>query len=187
VEPRPATAAAPVSSHPEKRRVQRLPVRLGAQQAEARDSAIIVLDLRIGTYRCARRSKFDTGTCEGTAGMSEWRRSSAQGQANLIVHENRNWDLAFSLQAHNLKVIGSNPIPATAFVITHSPSRSNHRDGLRFCGERRGLATKLARLRSGSPRALVHPTRFERLRTKIRPGGMLPFTQLPTETSAKSK
>jgi hypothetical protein len=32
-------------------------------------------------------------------------------------------------QAHNLKVTGSNPVPATTFVITHSPSRSNRRDG----------------------------------------------------------
>ena len=37
-------------------------------------------------------------------------------------------------QAHNLKVIGSNPIPATTFVITHSPSRSDSRDGLAFLG-----------------------------------------------------
>ncbi len=33
------------------------------------------------------------------------------------------------LSAHNLKVIGSNPIPATTFIITHLPSRSNRRDG----------------------------------------------------------
>ena len=26
---------------------------------------------------------------------------------------------------------GSNPVPATTFIITHSPSRSNDRDGLR--------------------------------------------------------
>src|SRR6266508_5028220 len=39
-------------------------------------------------------------------------------------------------RAHNLKVIGSNPIPATTFVITHSPSRFNRRDGLSFSGER---------------------------------------------------
>src|SRR5258707_2207527 len=39
-------------------------------------------------------------------------------------------------QAHNLKVIGSNPIPATTFVITHSPSRSNRRDGSCISGER---------------------------------------------------
>ena len=37
---------------------------------------------------------------------------------------------------HNLKVIGSNPIPATTFVITRSPSRSNRRDGLAFWGSR---------------------------------------------------
>ena len=35
-------------------------------------------------------------------------------------------------QAHNLKVIGSNPTPATSFVITHSPSRSDRRDYLEF-------------------------------------------------------
>src|SRR6266849_2871895 len=33
-----------------------------------------------------------------------------------------------------LKVTGSNPVPATTFIITHSPSRSN-RGGLRFSGE----------------------------------------------------
>jgi hypothetical protein len=37
-------------------------------------------------------------------------------------------------QAHNLKVTGSNPVPATSFVITRSPSRSNRRDGLAFLG-----------------------------------------------------
>jgi hypothetical protein len=31
-------------------------------------------------------------------------------------------------QAHNLKVIGSNPIHATTFIIIHSPCRFNHRD-----------------------------------------------------------
>src|SRR5712664_4576090 len=41
-------------------------------------------------------------------------------------------------QAHNLKVIGSNPIPATTFVITRSPSRSNLRDGSGFSGDRLG-------------------------------------------------
>src|SRR5713226_3137513 len=51
-------------------------------------------------------------------------------------------------QAHNLKVIGSNPIPATTFVITHSPSRSNHRDGFGFSEERSGRATELVRLRA---------------------------------------
>src|ERR1700737_337726 len=35
-------------------------------------------------------------------------------------------------QAHNLKVIGSNPIPATTFIIIHSPSRSNRRNGFTF-------------------------------------------------------
>src|SRR5436190_974266 len=39
-------------------------------------------------------------------------------------------------QAHNLKVIGSNPIPATTFIITHLPSRSNRRDGFGFSGRR---------------------------------------------------
>src|SRR6266581_856218 len=39
---------------------------------------------------------------------------------------------AVGRQAHNLKVTGSNPIPATTFVITHSPSRSNRRDGSSF-------------------------------------------------------
>lgn len=33
-------------------------------------------------------------------------------------------------QSHNLELGGSNPFPATTFIITHSPSRSNDRDGL---------------------------------------------------------
>jgi hypothetical protein len=48
-------------------------------------------------------------------------------------------------QAHNLKVIGSNPIPATTFVITHSPSRSDRRDGFGFSEERSGRATEQVR------------------------------------------
>jgi hypothetical protein len=52
------------------------------------------------------------------------------------------------LLPHNLKVIGSNPIPATTFVITHSPSRSNRRDGFGFSEERRGRATEQVRLRA---------------------------------------
>ena len=36
------------------------------------------------------------------------------------------------------KPAGSDPIPATTFVITHSPSRSNHRDGFGFSEERSG-------------------------------------------------
>jgi hypothetical protein len=35
---------------------------------------------------------------------------------------------------------GSNPVPATTFVITHSPSRSNRRDGSVLSGERGGRA-----------------------------------------------
>jgi hypothetical protein len=50
-------------------------------------------------------------------------------------------------QAHNLKVIGSNPIPATTFVITHSPSRSNHPDGFGFSEERSSRVTEQIRLR----------------------------------------
>jgi hypothetical protein len=34
----------------------------------------------------------------------------------------------------HLKATGSDPVPATTFVITRSPSRSNHRDGLTFSG-----------------------------------------------------
>jgi hypothetical protein len=41
-------------------------------------------------------------------------------------------------QAHNLKVIGSNPILATTFIITRSPSRSDRRDGFTFSEERNG-------------------------------------------------
>jgi hypothetical protein len=41
-------------------------------------------------------------------------------------------------QTHNLKVIGSNPVPATTFVITRSPFRSNRRDGLTFSKGTRG-------------------------------------------------
>jgi hypothetical protein len=50
------------------------------------------------------------------------------------------------LLPHNLKVIGSNPIPATTFVITHSPSRSNRRDGFGLSEERSGRATEQVRL-----------------------------------------
>ena len=42
--------------------------------------------------------------------------------------------------------------PATTFVITHSPSRSNRRDGLRF-SSMAGGRTNLARVRSGLPNA----------------------------------
>ena len=56
------------------------------------------------------------------------------------------WSSPVARQAHNLKVIGSNPIPATKIVITHSPSRSNHWDGFRFSEERSGRATELVRL-----------------------------------------
>ena len=45
--------------------------------------------------------------------LTEYRRSPAVGR-----------------QAHNLKVIGSNPIPATTFVITRSPSRSKCPSGI---------------------------------------------------------
>ncbi len=48
------------------------------------------------------------------------------------------WSSPVARQAHNLKVIGSNPIPATTFVITHSPSRSNRRDRFSFSGETQG-------------------------------------------------
>src|SRR5712664_3552158 len=37
---------------------------------------------------------------------------------------------------------------ATTFVITHSPSRSNRRDGFGFSEERRGRATEQVRLRA---------------------------------------
>jgi hypothetical protein len=39
-------------------------------------------------------------------------------------------------------------VPATTFVITHSPSRSNHRDGFGFSEERSGRATEQVRLRA---------------------------------------
>ena len=39
------------------------------------------------------------------------------------------WSSPVARQAHNLKVTGSNPVPATTFVITFSPSRSNDRGG----------------------------------------------------------
>jgi hypothetical protein len=41
-------------------------------------------------------------------------------------------------KAHNLKVTGSNPVPATTFVITRSPSQFNRRDGLSFSGNSGG-------------------------------------------------
>jgi hypothetical protein len=61
------------------------------------------------------------------------------------------WSSPVARQAHNLKVIGSNPIPATTFVITHSPSRSNRRDRFSFSGERRGRATEQVRLPAALP------------------------------------
>ena len=48
----------------------------------------------------------------------------------------------------HLKATGSNPVPATTFVITHSPSRSNRRDGFGFSEERSGRATEQVRLRA---------------------------------------
>src|SRR5438046_10266835 len=50
------------------------------------------------------------------------------------------WSSPVARHAHNLKVIGSNPIPATTFVITPSPSRSNRRDGFNLSEERSGPA-----------------------------------------------
>jgi hypothetical protein len=40
-------------------------------------------------------------------------------------------------ETHNLKVIGSNPIPATSFVISRCPSRTNRWDGFSFMGKAR--------------------------------------------------
>jgi hypothetical protein len=40
-------------------------------------------------------------------------------------------------------------LPATIFVITHSPSRSNRWDGFAFSEERCGRATEQVRLRAG--------------------------------------
>ena len=51
---------------------------------------------------------------------------------------NAGWSSPVARQAHNLKVIGSNPIPATTFLITRSPSRSSHRGGFGFFERRRG-------------------------------------------------
>jgi hypothetical protein len=48
---------------------------------------------------------------------------------------------------HNLKVTGSNSVPAATFIITHSPSRSNRRDGSVFSGER-GTERQTVRLRA---------------------------------------
>jgi hypothetical protein len=60
-------------------------------------------------------------------------------------------------QAHNLKVIGSNPIPATTFVITRLPSRSDSRDGFPLCEEDRdaaaAAAARIPRQRLGSRHA----------------------------------
>ena len=44
------------------------------------------------------------------------------------------WRVAPGLK-DNLINRGSNPVPATTFVITHSPSRSNRWDGFSFSGE----------------------------------------------------
>ena len=42
------------------------------------------------------------------------------------------WSSPVARQAHNLKAAGSNPAPATSFVITHSPSRSDRPGGFAF-------------------------------------------------------
>jgi hypothetical protein len=54
--------------------------------------------------------------------------------------------------AHNLKVTGSNLVPATTFIMTHSPSRSKHCYGPCGAGRR---ATKPAGLWAGRPSALA--------------------------------
>src|SRR5216683_6567455 len=54
------------------------------------------------------------------------------------------WGIACSTNRKN-RVLR---IPATTFVITHSPSRSNRRDGFGFSEERRGRATEQVRLRA---------------------------------------
>ena len=55
----------------------------------------------------------------------------SQGAQWLIA----GWSSPVARQAHNLKVASSNLAPATTFVITHSPSRSNRRDGFGFLGK----------------------------------------------------
>jgi hypothetical protein len=61
------------------------------------------------------------------------------GQSVSVFCEGAQWFIAgwsspVARQAHNLKVTGSNPVPATTFVITRSPSRFNRRDGFSFSG-----------------------------------------------------
>jgi hypothetical protein len=66
-------------------------------------------------------------------------------------------DFHSDLRPHNLKVIGSNPIPATTFIITHLPFRSNHQDGFGFSEERTGRvagvssASRVSRLSQPTP------------------------------------
>src|SRR5712671_700613 len=81
------------------------------------------------------------------------------------------WSSPVARQAHNLKVIGSNPIPATTFVIIHSPYRSNRRDGSSFSEEQSGWATAQVRLRAsvtGPPRMTGgHPLSREHPETPV--------------------
>src|SRR6266478_5926591 len=55
--------------------------------------------------------------------------SVGEGWSPEQVPPSRTVNMTSSRQAHNLKITGSNPVPATTFIITHSPSRSNRRDG----------------------------------------------------------
>ena len=70
---------------------------------------------------------------------------------------NAGWSSPVARQAHNLKVIGSNPIPATNFVITHSPSRSNRRDGFGFSISRERVG---GRKKWGCLRPLPSPSKM---------------------------
>ncbi len=99
-----------------------------------------------GRARSRRVSRFKTGT--GTH-----QPKSSRSKKDKRVLELR------------LKVIGSNRVPATTFIITHSPSRSNRRDGLSFSGERgaddgEGPATLSVTksIQNGGPRSTMMST-----------------------------
>src|ERR1700738_2072204 len=77
-----------------------------------------------GIARVAFSGSLRTGSI-GASGVGQTVSVFCEGAQCVIA----GWSSPVARQAHNLKVTGSNPVPATTFVITHSPSRSNRRDG----------------------------------------------------------
>lgn len=57
-------------------------------------------------------------------------------------------------------------VPATTFIITHSPSRSNRRDGLGFSEERSGQAMEQVRLQASAAGSIENDRRRHLLSTR---------------------